>query len=881
MIPCHMCQATGPALLPVRYAVVPATITSGIPAWATPATAFPTAAGYAYALRVLRQGFVYVMYEKSRQWDAWSVTEDGSLWKQTSAYAALEKKAPDCTSPIHQPINIEHIVLRDEALSSTVWIAFSPSKWSIATLDRYTKEAAAREQRMQPVASWQWSEAADSEGITSATAASLNSVIDYQPLPSLQYSREPVPDPRWLLPFNPPVRRVSQTLPQAPYYQFEEEEVCPQGTLYPWSGKRLGQAQRTLAALAQRGSGTTAFNRPLQHLLVALHDPIGITHELAGWGDDLTGLHSGWLDELSIEFMTDQSLNWVTTQLEHKGQAQAEWVRAQVKKDDAVVEEMMKAGLTADQHATFRSSYQQAIDRNAQQAHDRVANQWEHYAAELNQPKRQQFQQCYQRFCQVLADKMEVLHRLRIQWLQTPLLVNCCQDFYSTTLSDNLHYRAAVDYALASLNLSPAGSQWLDTLINQYSAREERNLVWRSLLLNNPEVIRETSGLLQQMAATHGKVERVEEATLVAALAPLSGKLVDAYDRVNEVLERPPQSHSSFSQMMLHTDRRLGTLGDRFFNYTRLGKSLDGINELLTKSLFSVISGVAFDDAVKLSVSQLQQGDAFRKQILASLNTADQKERMEIKNRYQERFEAFQSKAEGASALKKSRIKLLALLFNSLEFADQLQKNNGNLKSTALITAAFLGTLSTALDITTPAVEHGIKNGAATSSIKFIGTSAGAVASVINLAVDGLELKTEFSREQYRWAFIGLNGGKVGSDIGVALKSASGLLEVLVERKLFGLGGMGKLSNAFKGLLARSLMAFLASWQLMLGVFFLEQIIGMFLDYELRNWCREGVFGLQPTYPLQSTRKLATKKDREQEYQVQEKKFQDAIRTMQ
>jgi len=90
-----------------------------------------------------------------------------------------------------------------------------------------------------------------------------------------------------------------------------------------------------------------------------------------------------------------------------------------------------------------------------------------------------------------------------------------------------------------------------------------------------------------------------------------------------------------------------------------------------------------------------------------------------------------------------------------------------------------------------------------------------------------------------------------------------------------------KLSNAFKGLLARSLMVFLASWQLMLGVFFLEQIIGMFLDYELRNWCREGVFGLQPTYPLQSTRKLGTKKDREQEYQVQEKKFQDAIRTLQ
>ncbi|SUG53053.1 Uncharacterised protein [Salmonella enterica subsp. diarizonae] len=51
-------------------------------------------------------------------------------------------------------------------------------------------------------------------------------------------------------------------------------------------------------------------------------------------------------------------------------------------------------------------------------------------------------------------------------------------------------------------------------------------------------------------------------------------------------------------------------------------------------------------------------------------------------------------------------------------------------------------------------------------------------AAVINLALDTEALVSEFSSDHCRWIFVGLNGGKVAVDTGLALKFWC-LLEVL------------------------------------------------------------------------------------------------------
>ncbi|WP_289991801.1 T6SS effector BTH_I2691 family protein [Photorhabdus laumondii] len=306
---CWTCESTGPALLPVRYTVVPDDVSETLPAWAE--TPEPAAPGYHYALRALRQGFLYVYYasaglDEPESWDAWSVSEDGALWQQFSApFGVSPQKTSDCRAPTHLSANMEFIVLQDMALYTETWLAFTPSAWSQETIKYYHNNRAAREKRMQCVKPWQWRGVPEGVGIAQATIENLNTVIDY--------GLGDNDSGKYVLPCNRKVSRISRTLEEAPYYEVYHGALRPKSTLYPWSSKRAGCADITVRAMQKRG--LAADGTPVSPVLIALHDPIGIAHELAGWSDDIAGVHKTFLDELSIEFMTDSSLNGVENQL--------------------------------------------------------------------------------------------------------------------------------------------------------------------------------------------------------------------------------------------------------------------------------------------------------------------------------------------------------------------------------------------------------------------------------------------------------------------------------------------------------------------------------------------------------------------------------------
>ncbi|PNR35613.1 hypothetical protein LA06_15800, partial [Xanthomonas oryzae pv. oryzae] len=76
--------------------------------------------GYDYAVRTLRQGMLYLFYEQSgpygsRQWEAYAVAENGTLWRQVSGYAARRIAGggvPSCSRPVHNAERMEFITLR-------------------------------------------------------------------------------------------------------------------------------------------------------------------------------------------------------------------------------------------------------------------------------------------------------------------------------------------------------------------------------------------------------------------------------------------------------------------------------------------------------------------------------------------------------------------------------------------------------------------------------------------------------------------------------------------------------------------------------------------------------------------------------------------------
>ncbi|KAA0260493.1 hypothetical protein EYZ01_15890 [Hafnia alvei] len=863
--PCTMCHSSGPALLPVRYAVVPQTIEATLPAWAE--AAFPSSPECHYALRALRQGFLYVFYANSGapedSWEAWSVTDDGGLWKQLGgAFGAKEKKQADCTNPTHQSTNVEFVVLRDSALRNDISVAFSPSPWSRETILKYHNNAGIRAKRMQVISAGQWLAAPNASGISVVSASALESVLDYTPLPMAKFKS--------LLPYNPVVARVSKTYPEAPYYSFDEKQIGPQGTLYPWSNARAGNSAKTLETMSMRGK--SADGKPVSPLMIAMHDPIGIAHELASWGDDISGLHSMWIDELSIEFMTHSSLLGVKKQLDAKAAARAQQIEA-----DGVnyspLWYAMTSTYTKQSKSEFQTKYDELVKNNAKLSGDNIAKQWSKYDGMLNHAKRQAFLDCYDNFCQVVAQQQEQLAQLRVQWLKQPKFITCCQDFESTKVVDNLNYREAVDFAFASLNLTDVGTAYLDTLIDQYSTSDEGNIVWRSLLLNNPDVMDELQGMLKKMAEMKGKVLLPQdESTLVAALLPMAGKLVDAYDKANEILEKPTSATTRFSRAVLHCDRRLSTLGDRFFNYSRLGKVLDTGYELMSKAFFQVISGVVFDKAVTLSVSQLQDGDAFRVRVMSELSSSGSSNRKVNLNLYKKQFDEFLQSADGKNELKKMRIKTLTLLFNILELSNLYEKSQKSYKERVQITSAALGTISTVLDIITPVFNNGTRNATISNSIKILGNSAGMIASALNFSVDASDFFGELYGKK-RWVFIGLNATRTISDFSLMLKSLGGLLEILAERKLI----IKIISGYTSKVAALRFFTFMASWEAMLLIFFMEEYIAIFIDNNLQVWCRKSVFGYEPNSPLENTSLLETRKDRDLMCEQQSKEIEDAI----
>lgn len=870
--PCSRCQATGPAILPVRYAVAPKDIPASIPDWAKPHTPFPESNEYTYFLRALRQGFVYVYYEHGGQWDGWAVAEDGSLWKQPSGAYAQPKTTPDCNASGHNATNLEMLILSTAALRANCWIAYSSAKWYTDTLELYTRDKRARKARMQCVEYWQWTTPANGQCVVKASEAVLNEVVDYMPLSH--------GSPVLLIPYNPLARRISRTDSAAPWFYFDEEEVRVQGTLYPWSRQRSEKASQTLKAMQTQGIGVNRYKKPITQLVVALDDSVGIAHELAGFSDDMAALHAGWQDELSIEFMTAQSLAGARNQVQQMEKALAEKHTLDAYSStanygmDKVFGVAVVPGADTQRQSALNDLLRRAQLSSEQAGDEALATSWAKYEAELNHDKIKGFNLCYGQFCQTMAARLDTLHRLRIAWLQSPSFVSCSQDFYSTRVEDNLSYREVVDYALASLNLTDVGSQWLDNMINEYSAKLETNLVWRSLLLNNKDVIAEMDVYLQGLASSHGKMEKAEEASFMAAVAPLAGKLTEAYTKANEQQEK--QATSSFSRMMMHCDRRLSTLGDRFFNFTRLGKFLDGTNELLTKSMFQVVSGVSYTKAVGLSVAQIQDGVKFREQIKSAFLEAGDS-RHDVINNYKTSFDEFSASAEGESALKGSRIKLLALFFNGLEFKNQLQESKGDTRSHAQIMSAFLGTLSTTGEIVEPMVKGGIQSSVGVTSVKFVGAGAGTAASVINLALDTKDFISEIDSEHTRWAFVGLNGGKAVVDIGLALKSFGGLLKLLVTNPLLKGGVLETLSGALAEGVFADAIGFLAGWEVMIGIFLIEQLVNYYYGNDLQKWCRGGVFGLEPTGKLKSTWEIGPKKPRDKEYADQKEAYQKAL----
>ncbi|QCR38496.1 T6SS effector BTH_I2691 family protein [Nissabacter sp. SGAir0207] len=136
---CKACQRSGLPILPLRVAAVPARMVSR--AWQPTVPPQPvtlTGGEFKYALRTLREGYLYVLLDQGI-WQAYEVTAEGYL-RQFNPFTMPES---DTVEPLSRAcLTYGHDILAsfiniDDSQYSEAWIAFSSDPWSQQVLEEY------------------------------------------------------------------------------------------------------------------------------------------------------------------------------------------------------------------------------------------------------------------------------------------------------------------------------------------------------------------------------------------------------------------------------------------------------------------------------------------------------------------------------------------------------------------------------------------------------------------------------------------------------------------------------------------------------------------------------------------------------------------------
>ncbi len=858
------CMSQGPALLPVRYAVIPEYIKEPLPEWATSGvSAYPVEnENYHYALRAMRRGYIYIYYPYLTDWEAWSVCDDGSVWKQLSAKNVLEKAEPDCRQGTYSNGGKDFLTLPYEVLENDIWIAFTQCPWTENTLERYASDGVQRQSRMQCVSSSNWRAPQASQQITEATTANLASVLDYIPAQGSMLS------PGMRLPYGTHNKiRVSQCVNER--YAIVKEPG-PQETLYPWKSGVVGNTIRQMKERGVKPGGS-----PVTPLLMALHDATGITHELTGWTNDVLAMAKIFGDERALEFCTQNLINGVKEIVNKSSEQNVEAQLSVLPQETFISPPAMdysyymyvqneKSKGTDPKDILTREEFEKQIKGKQNEVYKKyqVANDWSKYARMINQSKWDSFNKCCADLTQKIDEQLAKLIIYRCEWLQTSLFITMLQDFFSNDPVDNANYREIAAFAMAGLNESPSGVKLLDDWIDAYTTTSKTNLVWRTHFYNNPEIMADAEPLLASLQQC--SISPVSENDVLYFFEKNGAKLnkiFKGFEKATSEISKPLDSNAVFSKRVLYKiDQHMVTVGTRFFSVSRIGPVLNTMNDLIVRTLFSLSSGKS-ELETKILFSKYFGWATERRAYITdtvfySTQRAIRADRLRVaSNKYaalEKAYADYLRQPAGTSGYAVTSIRIFVLFFNVVELYNQLDNFNDKPSDYAKVVSAISATASGIIDIATPAMEVILKEKNSLHYMKMSGAGCSLISAGLSLGLDFSTLlnKVSLPNSSKKWAFTGLYLVKTLSDVAIIAKAEGKLMSVLIER--FGWdtarGGLavwlGKAAAPQLTKLGVEWVGLLASWEVALLLMVAEYILTEYYSRDaLQSWIENSLFG--------------------------------------
>ncbi|WP_337999952.1 T6SS effector BTH_I2691 family protein [Xanthomonas oryzae] len=477
-----------------------------------------SAAGYDYAVRTLRQGMLYLFYEQSgpygsRQWEAYAVAENGTLWRQVSGYAARRIAGggvPSCSRPVHNAERMEFITLRYPHLCGTVWVMFSEHLLTPATLKRYAADATLRAERMQPITPKQWIGAPQAKGDTVplSSADALKAVLEYRGVAG------EVSEPAQL-PYLRKPRAIS-----GKDGSYTADVLRANATRYPWSlrthaaGGASGEAalqQRYARICAASHNGKQGDQRQTyMPMLLGLWDAVGVVHELNGYRHDVVAAMARYKDERALEFNAMEHIEQIDTLLQRNAAvlsdqyAQASRARMEeLEQEQAGGNALTQSGMDALRTHGIASSNAgtwDGLSKALLPVYQRQAREtWEQtYRPRIDATAYAAFKANAQRFGQAAMELLTQRTQVLGAWLSNPLFLVTLEDYDGTSPSCGVRFEEVITHAIEGLGMDPDGRRLLQDLAGNLDVTSRSCLLWRVVAQNQDEAREELKQTLSE-----------------------------------------------------------------------------------------------------------------------------------------------------------------------------------------------------------------------------------------------------------------------------------------------------------------------------------------------------------------------------------------------
>lgn len=793
---CENCNKSGLAILPVRYAVVPNNVDAALPDPLGNKVTDVKLKHHKYALRTLRQGFVYLFYEKHARgsqikWEVYSVSEAGTLWKQyfTGGLKPVTVE-PVCSRNGHNiPASI--ISIEKPEKCGKVWLAFSDHAWSKETFTLFSSDEKLRDRRMQTFLPSVWIKAGGYRHGLPASKENIEKVIEYKEnFNSTSLTGLPLGE----------ISTVEGIYNAA---RLKMESTCHALHL------RKGESEKLAGLMQMVGEAKNAkANAPV---IIALWDAFGITHELNGFRNEPAGWIKKYSEERELELTALQGIEGIRKTLENAAVANEEqcqedtrnnapqisstqgrrdraatlaepqrsreteicdlldqWAREQVPLTMGFSARLNDANSYPEPARSIKVAKVKAdadsfIARRKENAPAMVAKakelSWSKYEERLEPGAYQEFRKKYDGLLDEAKNMIDDRTHDLIMWLESRALINYLSEFNEESIGDGIVFEDKIGSAINGMNSSVQGQEKITEWVKEMKAHET-NLLWRALSLNQKELAEQFNTALTEAGTSFSEVGRASMDFLAAHVR----KACDIYKKVNTMqntlLKAADAAEGIKVIKVVELDRLFMTVGDLLFR-PFMKRGADSTAEYAVRGLMMARAGVEPDRIISAIEIQAKQEGLARADIVRRLSTAKSfiGSGNDLKS---EKYAALEKKwmevkgdaTKGPTALKENRLSLLVATLEIINLVKIAWEFKDDKKTLGELCAAICSTTAAILDIGANAAKHlvGDKVSVTFQYLKVYGGVLSAAAGYYSAAKEAETGRKYLDKENYHLA---------------------------------------------------------------------------------------------------------------------------------